>query len=50
MRWLIKIFMFILGILMVVCASANIFISQDFLLATLSLIAAVFDFYQAFTF
>lgn len=50
MRWVVKILMFVLGILMAVCAGANIFISQDFLLATLSLLAAVFDFYQAFTF
>ena len=50
MRWVVKGFMFSLGILMVVCVGVNIFISQDFLLAILSLIAALFDFYQAFTF
>lgn len=49
MRWIVKGFMFSLGVLMVACVGVNIFISQDFLLATLSLLAAVFDFYQAFT-
>ena len=49
MRLFAKILMFALGILMVFCVGVNIFISQDFLLATLSLIAALFDFYHAFT-
>lgn len=50
MRWAVKGFMFSLGVLMVACVGVNIFISQDFLLATLSLLAALVDFYQAFTF